>query len=117
VQRFFRLAFLFVFITGLALTASSQMGRRLPEPAQGQNTRVSAAMERARLKYMNKERYEKLRTDTNKLLELATDLKQEVDRADENTLSLEVIRKADEIDKLARSVRDKMKEDIGPAFR
>ena len=58
---------------------------------------------------VNLQRQEELKKDTEKLLELATELKQSVDKADENTLSLEVIKKADQIEKLAKSVKDKMK--------
>ena len=43
------------------------------------------------------------------MLELATELKQSVDKSNENTLSLEVIKKADQIEKLAKTVKDKMK--------
>ena len=58
---------------------------------------------------INLQRQEELKKDTEKLLELATELKQSVDKTDENTLSLEVIKKADQIEKLAKSVKDKMK--------
>jgi hypothetical protein len=57
----------------------------------------------------NLQRQDELKKDTEKLLELATELKQSVDKTDENTLSLEVIKKAEEIEKLAKSVKDKMK--------
>ena len=49
------------------------------------------------------------------LLKLATDLKSEVDKTNKDTLSLNVIRKADEIEKLARSVKEKMKVSVGPS--
>lgn len=58
---------------------------------------------------VNLQRQEELKKDTEKLLELAMELKQSVDKTDENTLSLEVIKKADQIEKLARSVKEKMK--------
>ena len=58
---------------------------------------------------VNLQRQEELKKDTEKLLELATELKQSVDKTDENTLSLEVIKKADQIEKLAKSVKDKMR--------
>ena len=57
----------------------------------------------------NVKRQQDLKKDTDKLLELATELKQYVDRTNENTLSVEVIKKAGEIEKLARSVKEKMK--------
>jgi hypothetical protein len=56
-----------------------------------------------------KERAAALKADTDKLLKLSVELKQYVDKSDENVLSLDVIKKAEEIEKLARSVKDKMK--------
>jgi hypothetical protein len=64
-------------------------------------------MEKAR----QKDRYEGLKRDSEKLLELATELKQQVDKSGENVLSMDVVKKCDEIEKLARSVRGKMKGD------
>ena len=61
-------------------------------------------------KRANVKRQQDLKTDTDKLLELATELKQYVDKTNENTLSVEVIKKAEEIEKLAHSVKEKMKQ-------
>ena len=66
-------------------------------------------MEREMAKKANKERQAAIKRDTDKLLELATQLKENVDKSSENTLSMDVIKKADEIEKLAKSVKDKMK--------
>jgi hypothetical protein len=60
-------------------------------------------------KKLNLQRQQALKRDSEKLLELATELKQYVDKTNEHILSLEVIRKADQIEKLAKSVREKMK--------
>jgi nitric oxide reductase activation protein len=68
---------------------------------------IAARMEKER----RKERYENLKRDSEKLLELATELKQYVDKSGDNVLSLEVIRKCEEIEKLSKSVRTKMKGD------
>jgi hypothetical protein len=57
----------------------------------------------------NEQRQLELRRDTDKLLQLTNELKQYVDKTNENILSLEVIRKAEEIEKLAKSVKEKMK--------
>ena len=56
-----------------------------------------------------KERVAALKTDTDKLLKLSVELKQYVDKSDENVLSLDVVKKAEAIEKLARSVKEKMK--------
>ena len=60
-------------------------------------------------KKANKQRAAKLKDDTDKLLKLSVELKAYVDKSDENVLSMDVIRKCEEIEKLAKSVREKMK--------
>lgn len=62
----------------------------------------------------NTERKKQIANDSAKLLKLATDLKTEVDKTNKDTLSLNVIRKADEIEKLAHDVKEKMKLSVGP---
>lgn len=66
-------------------------------------------MERDREKALNKQRQTNLQKDTDRLVQLATELKQYVDKTNEHTLSLEVIKKAEEIEKLAKSVKEKMR--------
>ena len=60
-------------------------------------------------KKANLERQAALKPDTDKLFKLAAELKGYVDKSNENVLSLEVLKKAEEIEKLAHSVKDKMK--------
>lgn len=61
------------------------------------------------VKKQNEHRQQEIKQDTDKLLQLATELKLYVDKTNENIISLDVIRKAEQIEKLARSVKDKMK--------
>ena len=56
-----------------------------------------------------RDRQSQLRLDTEKLVALTAELQQHVDRAGANILSLDVIKKAQEIQKLAKSVQDKMR--------
>jgi type VI protein secretion system component VasF len=60
-------------------------------------------------KSRNNLRQQQLVADTTKLLELATELKTEVDKSNKDTLSLAVVKKAEEIEKLAKSVKEKMR--------
>jgi hypothetical protein len=60
-------------------------------------------------KKANQERQAALKADTDKLVKLAGELKEYVDKSNENMLSLDVVRKAEEIEKLAHSVREKMR--------
>jgi hypothetical protein len=55
----------------------------------------------------NAERKKLVADESARLLKLATDLKAEVDKTTKYTLSLNVIRKADEIERMARDVRKK----------
>ncbi len=52
--------------------------------------------------------------DSTQLLAMAVDLKAEVDKTNKDTLSINVIRKADAIEKLAKSVKEKIKQSSGP---
>jgi len=60
-------------------------------------------------KKQNEERQAALKRDTEKLLKLSQELKDYVDRTNQNMLSLDVIKKAEQIEKLAHSVKEKMK--------
>ena len=59
------------------------------------------------------ERKKQIADESTKLLSMALALKAEVDKTTKDTLSINVIRKADEIEKLARNVREKMKQSSG----
>jgi hypothetical protein len=76
-------------------------------PADDDETRQRIARDMA--KKANQDRQALLKADTDKLVKLAGELKDYVDKSNENVLSLEVLKKAEEIEKLARSVKDKMK--------
>jgi hypothetical protein len=80
-----------------------------PQPAGPiQPSEAAEEMEKARLKKANEERQAQLKRDTDKLLQLSNELKEYVDKTNENVLSVDVIKKADEIEKLAHSVKQKM---------
>jgi hypothetical protein len=66
-------------------------------------------LEKDMAKKLNHERQVQLQRDTDSLLKLATELKKYVDKSNENTLSLDVVKKAEEIERLAHSVKEKMK--------
>ena len=76
-------------------------------PADEDEARDRIARDMA--KKANLERAAALKNDTDKLLRLAVELKAYVDKSNENVLSVDVVKKAEEIEKLARSVKDKMK--------
>ena len=78
-------------------------------PPAGDEDEARARITSEMAKKAAKERVAALKHDTDKLLKLSVELKSYVDKSDENVLSLDVIKKAEEIEKLAHSVKDKMK--------
>ena len=100
----------------LAIVFFAPMVRSQAADASDPQFRVHRSVEELkrdneRMKAMNKDRARRITRDTDKLLQLATELKQYVDKTNENILSVEVIKKAEEVEKLARTIREKMKED------
>jgi hypothetical protein len=75
---------------------------------------VEVEAEKRQLKAWNKARQEAIRKDTDRLYQLATELKQYVDKTNENILSVDVIKKAEEVEKLAKNVKEKMKSSQYP---
>ena len=105
------LIFLVLLLT-LTATGQRQRDEQLPPfaiPDCAPRDRFCQEQREARQKAQNKERQQELKRDTDKLYQLATELKEQVDKTNENMLSIDVIRKAEEIEKLAKNVRNKMK--------
>ncbi len=78
-----------------------------PNTETGDNVQQQMAHDLA--KKVNEQRQKTLIDDTDKLVKLAGELKDYVDKSNADVLSLDVIKKADQIEKLARSVKEKMK--------
>jgi hypothetical protein len=90
--------------------AIPQSDPRMPSP--GLNDPGDPLKDRTdstRARAFNTERQKKLVADTDKLLQLATELKGEVDKSTKDEMSLAVIKKAGDIEKLAHDVKEKMK--------
>jgi hypothetical protein len=85
-----------------ASVAGGQRQREADDPWTTQQKREM-------LKKQNAQRQQDIKKDTDQLLQLATELKQYVDKTNENVISLDVIKKAEQIEKLAKTVKDKMK--------
>jgi len=81
----------------------------MPGNPVGNPDEAQQRMAREMAKKANLERQAALKADTDKLLKLAEELKNSVDKSSASVLSLDVVKKAEEIEKLAHSVKDKMK--------
>jgi len=112
--------FLLLMTTVLVAQSSLQSPMQTPPPiprlgsippldSNDHDNEQHAKLERDLAKKANRDRQAQLQRDTDNLLKLANELKQSVDKSNENTLSLDVVKKAEEIEKLAHSVKEKMK--------
>ena len=70
----------------------------------------NAAVRQAQMaRLQNNDRQKRIVDDAAKLLRLATELKAEVDKSNKDQMSLDVIRKADEVEHLAHDVKIRMR--------
>src|SRR6185437_9948241 len=111
-------------LLGLIFAAASASGAQesRPAPLSASNPAVQATDGKAKQTKGDAQRKtssaenakQKLIADQSaQLLAMALALKAEVDKTTKDTLSLNVIKKADEIEKLAKSVKEKMKQGSG----
>ena len=89
----------------------SSRGKRRPEgPDDASNNPNSANLPANSSKAMLEERQKNIKKDVEKLYDLAAQLKTEVEKTDSTAvLSLAMLKKAEEIEKLARQIRDRTK--------
>jgi type VI protein secretion system component VasF len=74
---------------------------------------IASAMqsaEHARAEMVADDRQKKLLADADQLLAMAQQLKSSVDQTKKDELSIQVIKQADQIEKLAKSVKDRMRQ-------
>jgi len=70
---------------------------------------IGITRERTPNRRMLKASYQQVQKDVGRLSELSMELKQEVNSSDENVLSLSGLKKAEEIEKLAKKIQSRMK--------
>ena len=105
---------LFAMIGFQSILTKASPGQVAPGgPPQGDATNpdIPSSQKKDMEKKANEQRHADLKRDTDKLLQLSTELKQYVDKSNENILSVDVVKRAEEIEKLAHSVKVKMKGD------
>jgi hypothetical protein len=89
---------------GPVVPSQGQLPPLFPDAVPG-----DSRLEHDQARLRNQDRQRQIVADTQKLVELANQLNAAVEKSNKDTLSMDVIRKADEIEKLAKSVREKMK--------
>lgn len=100
-------------ITPVAPTINSNrsnfpMGMGSPDPSMGIPDVLGGRMSELQTRVRNNERQKRLESDTEKLVGLVTDFKSQV-QGDKSLSPAELSKRAEEIEKLARSVKDRMR--------
>ena len=100
-------------LSGLAEPPRAQQNTLPPHtPADGlpsMGMDLPPGQKEKQAKLQSEERQKQLVADTDKLLQLANELHTDVGKTDKNVLSVDVIKKAEEIEKLAHAVKVKMR--------
>jgi hypothetical protein len=102
----------FLAVAGLALTqqihlppaVSQSQGMGAPPVTSGDDVQKRQALA------ANQQRQIEIRRDTEKMAELTQELKDYLAKSEHGTMSVDAIKKAEQIEKLAHSVKSKMKQ-------
>src|SRR5579859_2699209 len=84
---------------------SSVLGQESPPD----ESEPMAALKAKQKKAILKSNFEKMKRDSENLVSLAKSLQQEIEKSNENVLSLKVVERAEKIEKLAKKIKDSAK--------
>lgn len=110
-------------VTGLASAQMGSAATQTPAPAPGRGGVVGLPpingrdqpenplprMEEQQARSRNRERQKRLVADTDRLLALIEDLKHQIEQTDKDGQPVDVTKKAEEIERLAKSIKERMK--------
>jgi len=112
------LAFSLLFLTLVSAPpfVFSQMPHYPPSVSQGPGGNVPTTsgddIQKAQAQAANLQRQAEIRRDTEKMLQLTSELKDYLEKSGQNVMSMDAIKKAEQIEKLARGVKSKMKQSL-----
>ena len=69
-------------------------------------------IQRAQAQAANLQRQVEIRRDTEKMLQLTSELKEYLEKSSQGVVSIDAVKKAEQIEKLARGVKSKMKQSL-----
>ncbi len=115
-QPILRLTLLLIWTTaGLAFAQNDGQIHLPPLVQQGPSTsnvpvRSQEEADRERARKANEMLQMEIKRDTEKLAQLSAELKESVDKSSQGILPVDTLKKAEQIEKLARSVKSKLKQ-------
>ena len=105
----YRQGILFLVLLGGLAVAGLAQRNQFPYPPSQRSSENAPPLGPSRNVKMLKESFQQTQKDAEQLYDLATDLKREMEKANEDVLSLTVMKKAEEIEKLAEKIKNRMK--------
>ena len=104
-------------LLGLAGLASTQQIHLPPAVSQSQGMGAPPVtpgddVQKRQAMAANQQRQVEIRRDTEKMAELTQELKDYLAKSEQGTMSIDAIKKAEQIEKLAHSVKSKMKQSL-----
>jgi hypothetical protein len=110
------LALILLGLMGAPAVASAQTPHYPPSVTEGPGGIVPTTsgddVQKAQAQAANAQRQIEIRRDTEKMLQLTSELKDYLEKSGQNVISLDAIKKAEQIEKLARGVKSKMKQSL-----
>ena len=102
-----RLIAIFALAVGLGLGLNAQFGRRPPHDQEKDEMRLPDG--KSQKQEILKAEHKKSKDDAAELLTLAQELKGEIDKDPYQVVDVRLIKKAEDIEKLARNIKNRMK--------
>jgi len=105
----------FCALVGLAAQVSAQQIHLPPAISQSQSmggipVTGGDSVQRQQAEAANEQRQVEIKRDSQKMFELTQELNQYLQNSSQGTMSIDAMKKAEQIEKLAKSVRSKMKQ-------
>jgi hypothetical protein len=88
------------------LTALPVQSRQKQNPLQEQETLPSPQIAAKQKQDLLKSNFEKMKRDADELASLAKSLQEDLDKSNQNLLSLKIVNKAEKIEKLAKKIKE-----------
>ncbi|HME34446.1 MAG TPA: hypothetical protein VKF84_04340 [Candidatus Sulfotelmatobacter sp.] len=107
--------FVFLVLLGAASLASAQQIHLPPAVSQSQTMgKVPVTggddVQKEQARAANLQRQAEIRRDTEKMLQLTAELKDYLEKSGQDVMSMDAIKKAEQIEKLAHGVKSKMRQ-------
>jgi hypothetical protein len=96
-------------IAVLALLCGAQAGAQLPRDVTQPSRDDQPKMKQSQINELMREDHKKSIEEAARLVELSEELKIELEKKEPSVLSLAAVKKAEEIEKLAKRIRSRMK--------